>query len=291
MTRGPVWIVAAAVAATVAVAPQAAFAWGDIGHKVTAMIAYARLTPKAKARVDALLAADADILTPPDFPSRATWADKYRTGHRDTANWHFVDQELNSPDLKAACSGFPPLNGQPASAGPANDCVVDKIEEFEAELKSPATPQAEQILALKFLIHFLGDLHQPLHASDDNDAGGNCIGLSPHVGGSNTLHGYWDTGVMATLGGTPDEITANLTPKITAGDAKAWVKGEPRAWAQESFAIAKADAYKLPSLPTCAAKGDVALSDAYQATARKDVSLQLEKAGVRMANELNRILG
>ncbi|HEY1928775.1 MAG TPA: S1/P1 nuclease, partial [Caulobacteraceae bacterium] len=191
-----------------------------------AMIAYARLTPKAKARVDALLAADSDTLTPPDFPSRATWADKYRVNHRETVNWHFVDLELNGPDLQSACSGFPPLNGQSASTGPANDCIVDKIAEFEAELKSPATPQPEQILALKFLIHLLGDVHQPLHASDDHDAGGNCIGLSPHVGGSTNVHAYWDTGVMAALGGAPETITASLALKVTAADAKAWSAGD-----------------------------------------------------------------
>jgi hypothetical protein len=67
--------------------------------------------------------------------------------------------------------------------------------------------------------------------------------------------------------------------------------GDARTWAQESYAIAKKDAYQLPSLPTCTTKGDVALSDAYQAAARKDAALQLEKAGMRMASELNRILG
>src|SRR5277367_6162974 len=95
-----------AVAVMVAAAGPAA-AWGDLGHEVTAMIAYGRLTPAARAKVDALLQADSDTLTAPDFASRATWADKYRNGHRETANWHFVDIEIDHPDLKAACSGFP----------------------------------------------------------------------------------------------------------------------------------------------------------------------------------------
>src|SRR5277367_4333722 len=134
-------------------------AWGDLGHKVTALIAYRHLTPAAKAKVDAMLAADTDSLTAPDFASRATWADKYRNGHRETAAWHFVDIEIDHPDLGAACFGFPAAS-QPASAGPAQDCVVDRIEEFEHELASPSTSPAERLLALKFLIHFVGDLHQ-----------------------------------------------------------------------------------------------------------------------------------
>jgi len=73
-----------AVAVTLVAAGPAA-AWGDLGHEVTGLIAYGRLTPAAKVKVDALLAADSDGLTAPDFASRTTWTDKYRTGHRETA--------------------------------------------------------------------------------------------------------------------------------------------------------------------------------------------------------------
>ena len=71
-------------------AANPANAWGDLGHKVTALIAYRHLTPVAKIKVDAMLAGDADTLTAPDFASRATWADKYRNSHRGTAAWHYV---------------------------------------------------------------------------------------------------------------------------------------------------------------------------------------------------------
>ncbi|MGA0601554.1 S1/P1 nuclease [Caulobacter sp. KR2-114] len=73
------------------------------------LISYRHLAPAAKARVDALLAADTDPLTPPDFASRATWPDKYRQTHRETANWHFADIEIDQPDRGAACFGFPAL--------------------------------------------------------------------------------------------------------------------------------------------------------------------------------------
>ncbi len=281
----------AVVACLCILASGPAAAWGDIGHKATAIIAYQRLNPKAKAAVDVLLAADPDTLTAKDFPSRATWADKFHTGHRETAAWHFVDIELAGPDLRAACFGFPTLNGALASAGPPDDCVIDKIEEFKAELASPATAPAEKLLALKFLIHFVGDVHQPLHASDNQDRGGNCIALTPHVGGSNNLHGYWDTGVMVALGGTPETIAKKLSPKITAANAKAWKKGTTRDWAMESFNLSKSDAYALASRPTCAAPGSVSLTSVYQAQAQRDVRLQLSRAGVRMAAILNAALG
>ena len=69
----------------------------------------------------------------------------------------------------------------PASAGSAQDCVVDKIDEFEAELASPSTAPAERLLALKYLLHFIGDLHQPLHASDNEDRGGNCVRIPEYA--------------------------------------------------------------------------------------------------------------
>ena len=288
--ESPLAVIATILSLTVA-GPAAA--WGDLGHEVTALIAYGRLTPKAKARVDALLAADNDPLTAPDFASRATWADKYRNQHRETAAWHFVDIELGHPDLAAACFGFPPLGpGHAASAGPAEDCVVSKIDQFEGELSNPVTPLAERILALKFLIHFVGDVHQPLHASDHNDRGGNCIGLSPSPDGHDTnLHAYWDTGVVEALGGSAGAIAAKLNAQITPAEAQVWSRGDASAWAMQSFRLAAQDVYALPARPTCGEHGSLALSGAYQAQAQRDAALQLKRAGVRMAALINRALG
>jgi hypothetical protein len=162
--------------------PHPAIAWGDEGHKVIAIVAEHYLDPAVGSKVATLLAADTDPLTGHDIASEATWADKYRDSDRDTPKiryqatwrWHFVDIELMQPDLAAACFGHPPPPpGVPAWKGPPHACVVDKIDQFAAELGDPATGASEQLLALKFLLHFVGDLHQPLHASDDHDAGGN----------------------------------------------------------------------------------------------------------------------
>jgi hypothetical protein len=270
-----------------------AFAWGDLGHEVTALIAYRHLTAKARAALDALLASDPDSLTQPDFASRATWADKYRTSHRETSSWHFIDVEIDRPDMAAACFGFPALvPGQLASQGPAQDCVVNKIEEFFAELKSPATAPAERVLALKFLIHFVGDLHQPLHAADHSDRGGNCVALSPSPDGVDTnLHAYWDVGAVATLGRSAPEIAARLNADISQDDLNSWTQGDARSWAQESFALGQKDAYAIVNRPTCQSPGSTALTADYQTQAQEDAALQIERAAVRIAGLLNAALG
>src|SRR5215470_8378703 len=165
--------------ATNFVQTRPALAWGDEGHEVVALIAQSFLDTNALKRVNALLAADTDSLTAHDIASAATWADKFRDSNRNgarqkTSQWHFVDIEITAPDLDAACFNHPQIpSGTVAANGPAADCVVDKINEFAAELANPATDAEEQIVALKFLLHFVGDLHQPLHASDDHDRGGN----------------------------------------------------------------------------------------------------------------------
>jgi S1/P1 Nuclease len=267
-------------------------AWGDLGHQVTALIAYRHLTPKARNALDALLASDGDTLTPPDFAGRATWADKYRSAHRETAAWHFVNIEIDHPDLASACFGFPALGqGQLASAGPAQDCVVNKIEEFALEVRNPATPPAERLLALKFLIHLIGDVHQPLHAADHSDRGGNCIGLASPHGQASNLHGFWDVDVVEALGHSPEQIADKLDAPLAAADNAGWARGTAKSWAMESFEVARHDGYALPPLPTCLHRGFVALSPEYEARAQKDAAVQLLKAAMRIATVLNEALG
>jgi S1/P1 Nuclease len=280
------------LAAVAGLGSSQALAWGDLGHEVTALIAYRHLSPTARAALDAMLESDTDPLTPKDFAGRATWADRYRNTHRETAAWHFVDIEIDQPNLSEACYGFPRLpTGQWASAGPAQDCVVNKIDEFAIELKNPSTPPAERLLALKFLIHFTGDLHQPLHAADHHDRGGNCVGLIPAQGAQNNLHAYWDVSVVEVLGHSAAQIAQQLDARLTADEIKDWSQGTPRSWAMDTFEIGRRDVYALPSTPTCQSGGSVALSSAYLLQAEKDAVTQLLKAAVRLAAVLNGALG
>jgi hypothetical protein len=164
--------------------PTPARAWGDEGHVVIGYMAYALLSPAARKQVDALVKADEGELKIKDFPTGTTWADRWRDSDRPdgarykgTRNWHFVDIAVPNGDLASACFNHPPLpEGKLASEGLADQCVMDKIKQFTAELKDPRTPEAERILALKFLMHFIGDIHQPLHAAEKNkDQGGNKV--------------------------------------------------------------------------------------------------------------------
>jgi hypothetical protein len=284
-------LAALGLAALALAAAKPASAWGDLGHQVTALVAYRHLLPAARARVDALLADDADPLTAPDFPARSTWADKFRNGHRETAAWHFVDIEIEGPDLAAACFGFPLLaKDQAASQGPAQDCVVNKIEQFSAELSSPNTAPAERLLALKFLIHFIGDLHQPLHTADHQDRGGNCVALAPPVEQSANLHAFWDVAAVQALGSSAAQIADTLDATLDLARIESLSQGTPRTWALDTFEIGRRDAYAIASKPTCQNAGSIALSAGYLAQAQKDAALQLQKAAVRMASVLNSAL-
>jgi S1/P1 Nuclease len=272
-----------------------ALAWGDEGHKVVALVAQAYLEPAARKRVAALLAADTDTLTAHDIAAEATWADKYRDANEGgararTREWHFVDIELSAPSLDQACFGHPPVPpGALASNGPAHDCVVDKVREFAAELAGPGTPPEEQVVALKFLLHLVGDVYQPLHASDDHDRGGNDKRVSAPGFRAGNLHHYWDTEFVNQLGPDPQGVASDLIESITQDQVSAWSRGGPADWAQESFALARDDAYG--QLPQPTARGSIRLSDDYVTMATQDVATQLGKAGVRLAMVLNQALG
>jgi hypothetical protein len=297
MWRFPMRILFACLLAVAVTAPHPAFAWGDEGHEVIALIAEHYLDPAARAKMAMLLSADTDTLTGHDIASEATWADRYRDSDRDTTKaryqgtreWHFVDIELAQPKLASACFGHPPLPpGIPASKGPPRACVVDKIDQFAAELGNPATNAPEQLLALKFLLHFVGDVHQPLHTADDHDAGGNkkpvaAGGLPP-----GNLHRYWDVEFVERLGTDPRQVAASLIGQISETQRQEWSGGKPADWAMEAFALARSDAYGL--LPAASGQSMYSLPPAYVEQTVRDVALQLSRAGVRLAFVLNRAL-
>ncbi len=275
--------------------PTLASAWGDEGHRVIALIAEHYLTPRARARVEALLAADTSKLTPTTgIADEATWADKFRDSDRDTSRihsrqtsqWHFVDIELAGPDEDAACFNHPPLPPDGiASLGPPDDCIVDKIDQFRRELRNAATGPDERLLALQFLLHFVGDVHQPLHAADNHDRGGNDVQVQAASSPAGNLHHYWDTVFVERLGLDSDVLARRLAAGISARQRRAWSVGSPRNWALQSFEIGKSQVYG--KLPPASGTGERLLDEAYMANADVVVERQLQKAGVRLAWALN----
>jgi hypothetical protein len=286
---------AALLAGVVLVLPAPARAWGDDGHRIIALIAEKHLAPPVKATLDALLRSDPDTLTAPDLASRATWADRYRESDRGgtqvryrlTRSWHFVDLELDRPDLAEACHGHPPA-ADPASAGPANSCIVDRLSAFMAELRSRPADDPEKLIALRFVLHLAGDIHQPLHTADNHDRGGNDVRVQAGpTANPQTLHSYWDVNVVTVQGGDPASVAAALDARF-AGRCQGWMAGGPADWAMDSFAVGRDVAYRLGRRPE--GQGPVMLDPDYQARAAAAAAEQLAKAGCRLAMVLNQAL-
>ena len=271
-----------AVAIALSALTGSALGWGNEGHEIVATIAQHYLTAPTAAAVAALLAQDT-----------STWADAYRASstaaYNATHNWHFADIEIPGGSLQAACFGFPQLPaGTAASAGPADDCHVDKIGEDIAELgPASAAPAAEQVVALKYILHFVGDEHQPLHSADEMDAGGNSKNVSASTLGSGTLHGFWDTQFVASYGTSYATVATKLEAAITKADFATWYAGTPADWANEANAFAVSTAYGM--LPKPNSKAVYVLPPAYVTAAENVVGVQLEKAGVRLAFVLNSV--
>lgn len=299
------YLLAGAVLGLFSSAP--ALAWGDDGHKIIALIArhiIEERNPQVANRIDALLAGGTDPTTAATFEDKATWADRYRDSSPErkaaTRQWHFIDLLISGPDRKQACFGNPALApGTPASRGPAGDCVVRKINQFRRELRDTSVPTAERKLALLYLLHFVGDLHQPLHSADNHDNGANSVSVVVGEAEEGTnLHSYWDTRVVRRLGSTPrsiaDLLIADLPDTVAASDIGAASDERTYAWADEAHAVARRYAYAgLPKTKrTCTIKpynkppkrvSCVVLSPQYATDATGKARLQLQRGGARLA--------
>jgi hypothetical protein len=280
-----------------ALLPGKAFAWDEEGHKIVALIADHYLDPAVKQKVDAMLASDTDTLTKHDIASEAVWADAHRDLDRKKAqehmavtdSWHDVKLELTHPEMKAACPGEKLPAGKPASQGPA-DCAIDKVNQFADELSSSASP-AEKLLALKYLLNLVADLHQPLYVSDDDNQGGDATRVSGGGGGEpGTLRHYWDAEFIDYLGDDPKPIADDIADGVRQSKSfDKMAKGSPTDWTLEAFGLAKEHAYG--KLPPKKPDGSYELPPDYVTDSIETIRLQLARAGVRLAAILNRALG
>jgi hypothetical protein len=290
---------------------QQSHAWGPEAHRAIALIADKVLQQNdaaARGKIQAVLATDKDNrLTKSDIASEATWADVLRDKSQEarfaTSGWHAVRLRPDNPDLAAACSGHKPLPaGYPASRGPPDNCVVDKIVQFEKELQDPDTSAGERLAALQFLLNLVGDVNDPLLAIDRGDQGGYCtavqIGAKPPV----RLSTYWQSTLVGeVVGRDPAAGTARILTAVPAADSQKWAAGNPESWALESHEIAKTVVYGFPA-DSAAGKytfpggkgeqegcAEVALYRAgadYETKALATVKQQLAKSGIRLAQVL-----
>jgi nuclease S1 len=226
------------------------------------------LTPRARAEVAALLDGPAEAM----MVTGSNWADEIRDTRPETTAWHFVDIELDSP-------GY-----QPARDCPHDDCVVAQIDRDRAIAADRRQPRARRAEALLFLIHLAGDVHQPLHAIDDHDRGGNEI--SVRLGERRTnMHHVWDTSMVEALGGNASVIAGTIAARVTPAQKAAWQAGTPANWANETFGVARRDIYER--LGPGSRYRQVFLPRRYFADEAPVVERQLARAGYRLAWMLN----
>jgi hypothetical protein len=248
-----------------------AFGWGREGHSLIARIAWAQLSPAAQAKVTAILGPNVTI------ESIASWADEVRNQRRDTGPWHYVNIPIDKPHLEMARDC------------PKNDCVLLKIEEFRKSLQDPATPPEQRKEALLFLVHLVGDMHQPLHCSDNGDQGGNKVIVTFADYGRDrpyNLHSLWDSGLLDKM--PKEDVLFPEYSKDSAKHAKKWAKGTVFEWAEDIHKVAQKVTYgKLPKVP---AGAPVPIDAKYQQKAGPVIQTQIEKAGARLARVLNEAL-
>jgi hypothetical protein len=244
-----------------------AFGWGVEGHSLIARIAWVQLTPAVQAKVSAILGPGVTI------QSIASWADQVRNQRRETEPWHYIDIPIDKPHLDMARDC------------PKGDCVLAKIAEFRQVLTNPATAPAERREAFLFLVHFVGDMHQPLHCADNQDQGGNKAPVT-FAGRTTNLHSLWDSGMLGKLPKEDDLFAAYS--RDSAKHAGKWSKGTVDEWAKETHKAAQKVAYG--NLPKVAAGAPEAIDAAYEKKADAVIRLQIEKAGARLARVLNEAL-
>ncbi len=264
-------------------------AWGPEGHAIVADIAQARLDPAAAGQVSALLRLEGDE----GLDQIASWADQHRKEMPGTGGWHYVDIPLAAPAYEASrdCR--------------RDDCIVAQLAHFSRTLADrSASPQA-RLQALKWVVHLVGDIHQPMHAVDHDDKGGNTVQVQFFGIGTN-LHSVWDGRVIeheldlrlgpnysidrAAVKARAMQLNAQITPAERArwapAGSLATLDARVVGWADESHHLAQTVAYTDLAKPS-----GVAWSERYQAKAWPVIRERLEQAGVRLAELLDEALG
>lgn len=254
----------ASMLVALALGTSPAHAWGWLGHRLVGNHADSRLNPEARAEIDRLLAGE----PLPTLAGVSTWADELRDDPvrgRATARWHFVNFERGQCryDAQKQCAG--------------GDCIVAAIERSEAVLRDRSRPRSERTEALKFLVHLVGDIHQPLHAGYFDDRGGNRFQISYQRDGWN-LHSVWDALILKSGGLDEDGYLASIQTRL----AQPPVQATPALWAEESCLLVQNPDFYPPRNK---------ISHAYLDAKRPLAEAQLARAGERLAGLLNAALG
>ena len=263
----------AIAALAVALVPTPAFAWGKTGHRVVAAIADTQLSGLARAHVE-------EILGPGEsLDEAANWPDEMRSAPGDfwqkTATpWHYVT-----------------LDGIIYDHAPSEGDALDALTRFSKTLQDPSASRAHKQLALRFVVHLVGDLHQPLHNGKCCDKGGNDVKVT-WFGKPTNLHAVWDSQIVDEEQLSFTELAAKLDRHISSDDVIKWWDINPRDWVSESAEI-RDTLYPPPAKPKKGQKvkkGQPLLPDlsyGYVFKFTPVMERRLSQGGVRLAAYLN----
>ena len=290
-------------------------AWGCKGHQTVALIAEKHMTPEARELVEKLLNENpidpqlkryCGVFAGDLLADGSTWPDDARRSLKN-GPWHYIDIPRGAPRK--------PLEEYCGEEG----CVTRAIAEQWAILKDKDASAARRAEALRYVTHFVADLHMPLHATTDNDMGGNCVAVkyfwrSPHLNNNSyvpNLHGLWDSAIVEhdMAGADPAEYAVFLEETFRPNIDKWTQQGiQVDEWAWESHDLAETVTYGQlsPKVPVEKPTPVDACTDAdnvgnrmmelhvsagapYQAAAASVVEERLEQAGVRLAMMLNEV--
>jgi hypothetical protein len=270
--------VLAALAGAIALFPSPALAWGKTGHRVVAAIADTQLSGLARAQITQILGPGESL------DEAANWPDEMRSApgqfwQKTATPWHFMD-----------------FNGIIYDGPPPEGDAFQAINRFAAVLKDPKASLADKQTALRFVVHLVGDLHQPLHVGHPGDEGGNKVSVM-WFGKPSNLHTVWDSGLPDNEQLSFTELAAKLERHLSNRDIISAWDINPRDWVSESAELRERIYANLPAprppkgkkkLP----KGEKPLPDLsydYVYKFQPVMERQLQKAGVRLAAFLNAI--
>jgi hypothetical protein len=240
--------------------------WGRTGHRTIGKLAGNHLNPKAQDAVQELLGNEslADV---------ASWADEVRSkeAYRKTGSWHFLNLPL----------GLNYTDFQKQVINMTDENVYSALLQAEKTLKNPAAPKETQVEALKFLVHFVGDLHQPMHISRAEDKGGNTIQLNYEDKGTN-LHSLWDTKLLEKQGLSYEQL-ASKYDNVPAKTITQWQKDPLMKWLWESYEISSKLYAEVDQMSSRK------IDDAYYQKHLPSIEVRIQQAGIRLAGVLNRI--
>lgn len=244
-----------------------AAAWGQNGHRIIGAIAQDKINGKTAAEIELILGVE-------NLAEASTWADEERSNpaafwQNEAGPYHYV----TVPRGKTYSEIGPPVEGDALSA----------LRKFSETVRNPTATRDEKAIALRFIIHIAGDVHQPLHAGNATDRGGNDVKVR-WFGDATNLHSVWDTQMIAGQNLSYTEYAERLDRKIAPAEIVAWWQPDPLVWIAESTAI-RDTIYPESSATT------PSLSYSYQYQHLATAEKRLQQAGVRLAAYLDGLLG